>query len=162
MQLFANVLACDNGMTSAKSLLSFDEKHNGTLIARFAAMELKMLINLQTQIEEMNGLVAKLDNQNMTRNEVEVFANRLFPAQDEEDVSTRTQNMREAIIVGFSRGAGNVGRTRWDAFNSVTEYMDHFSTFRATDYSAQENRFESLTTGGGAKLKARALEMLLN
>ena len=26
----------------------------------------------------------------------------------------------------FQHGKGNIGRTRWDAFNAVTEYFDHY------------------------------------
>jgi hypothetical protein len=70
--------------------------------------------------------------------------------------------MREAIVTGFSRGTGNRGQTRWDAFNSVTEWVDWESTFRTTEFSREENRFESLLTGKGANTRNRALELLLN
>lgn len=162
LQLFANVLACNNGMTKNESLVSFSQKHSGDLKSRFAALEFKLLVKLQDQINEMQGLVNALDNQPMTRAEVVSFAEQLFPTDDTDDVATRTKNMREAVITGFARGLGNVGQTRWDAFNSVTEYVDYFSTFRETDFSREENRFESLTTGSGSRIKARALEMLLN
>jgi hypothetical protein len=160
-QLFMNVLACDNGAVSQKSLVSFSEKHNGTIKARFAAMEFNLLVNLQNQIEEMQSVVNQLDTAEISRSEVVAFAETLFPSKGEE-VSTRTENMREAIVTGFSRGTGNVGRTRWDLFNSVTEFLDWGSTFRETDFSREENRFESLTSGNAARTRSRALELLLN
>lgn len=161
MQLFANVLACDNGMVRSESIISFSEKHNGTLSARFSAVEFNLLVNLQKQVEEMQGVVSKLDNAEISRSEVVAFAETLFPAKSEE-VSTRTENMREAIVTGFSRGTGNVGKTRWDLFNSVTEFLDWGSVFRETDFSREENRFESLTSGNAARTRSRALELLLN
>ncbi len=162
LQLFANVLACDNGMTRAESLVSFSEKHNTTLAARFDAVRYKLAINLQEQIAEMSGIVAKLDSKDMAVSEVETFARVLLPATDESDVSARLANQREAIVTGFSRGAGNRGQTRWDAFNAVTEFLDWQTSFRETAFPASENRFESLTTGNGARVRSRAMELLLN
>jgi hypothetical protein len=161
LRLFANVLACDNGMVGQKALVQFSEKHIGDLAARFAALEFNLHVRLQNQVEEMQGLVNTLDNAAMTRDEVVAFATRLFPAVDEADVSPRIENTREAIVTGFSRGLGNVGRTRWDAFNAVTEYLDWQSSFRETEFSREDNRFESLTIGNGARVRAQALELLV-
>jgi fido (protein-threonine AMPylation protein) len=55
-----------------------------------------------------------------------------------------------------------VGRTRWDAFNAVTEHLDWAGTFRETEFSREENRFESLVTGSAARVRERAMELLLN
>lgn len=162
LQLFANVLACTNGMTRQESLISFSEKHTGSLKDRFAALEYKLLINLQQQIEEMQGVVSALDNAEFTQAEMVNFATRLFPAQDENDVPTRTQNTRDQVIAGFSRGSGNVGRTRWDAFNAVTELLDWQTSFRETEFSREENRFESIVSGHVARTRSRAMEMLLS
>lgn len=160
LQLFANVLACENGMVSQRSLFAFSEKHNGSLSERFAAMEFNLSIRLQTEVEQMEALVSHLDRTPITAPEVERFATLLFPAVDENNVSTRVQTMRDAVTVGFVRGTGNIGRTRWDALNAVTEFLDWQSSFRETEFSREENRFESLTSGNAAKVRARALELL--
>jgi hypothetical protein len=160
LQLFVNTLACDNGMVSQRSLFAFSEKHNGSLVERFAAMEFNLAIRLQTEVEQMESLIHHLDSVQMDGGEMEAFAIRLFPATDENDVSTRIQTTRESVIEGFANGLGNVGRTRWDAMNAVTEYLDWQSSFRETEYSREENRFESLTTGNASKVRARALELL--
>lgn len=162
LQLLANVLACDNGMTRSDSLVTFSEKHTGSLKDRFAALEFKLMVNLQEQIEDLRGVVNTLDSRDMVQSEVESFARALFPAQDEENVPARTASARDEVITGFTRGAGNVGRTRWDAFNAVTEYLDHRSTFRETEFSREENRFESIVSGTVARTRNRALELLLN
>lgn len=163
LQLLLNVLACDNGMTKGESLVNFSEKHcEGTLGERFAAIEFNLNMRLLEQIEEMQGVVTTLDNTPMTRTEVVSFARALFPATDEAEVPTRTQNVRTAIETGFVRGAGNVGQTRWDAFNAVTEQLDWQGTFRETEFSREENRFDSIVSGAAARTRNRALELLLN
>jgi hypothetical protein len=162
LQLWANVLACNNGLARAESLVTFSEKHTGSIRERFAAMEFNLAIKLQEQIAEMQGVVDKLDNTPISRSEVIDFARALFPAADELNVSTRTENVRDAILTGFVRGTGNVGRTRWDALNAVTEHLDWAGTFRETEFSREENRFESLVTGSAARVRERAMELLLN
>jgi hypothetical protein len=162
LQLLANVLACDNGVVRSDSLFTFSEKHTTNIRDRFAAVEFNLAIKLQEQIEELRGVVNTLDNTPITRSEVIDFARALFPAADEANVPTRTENVRDAIATGFVRGTGNVGRTRWDAFNAVTEHLDWSSTFRETEFSREENRFESLVTGSAARVRERALELLLN
>ena len=162
LQLLANVLACDNGMTRSDSLVTFSERHCASIRERFTAMEFDLSMQLQTQIEEMQSTVNALDNTPITQSEVDAFARVLFPAADEANVPTRTANARDAIATGFVRGTGNVGRTRWDAFNAVTEHLDWSSTFRETEFSREENRFESIVSGSASRVRSRALELLLN
>jgi hypothetical protein len=162
LQLLANVLACDNGMTRSDSLVTFSERHCASIRERFTAMEFDLSMQLQTQIEEMQSTVNALDNTPITQSEVDAFARVLFPAADEANVPTRTANVRDAIATGFVRGTGNVGRTRWDAFNAVTEHLDWSSTFRETEFSREENRFESIVSGSASRVRSRALELLLN
>lgn len=161
LQLVANVLACDNGMTRANEIVSFNEKHSPNIKARFAALQYNLFVELQKQADEMQGVVNKLDNADFSVSEMEIFAERLLPSNGDE-VSTRTENRRAEIVAGFSRGTGNRGATRWDAFNAVTEFIDWQSTFRETEFSREENRFESILAGSGARMRARALEMLMN
>lgn len=163
LQLLLNVLACDNGMTKSESLINFSEKHcEGTLGERFKAIEFNLHMRLQEQIEEMQGIVTQLDNTPMARSEVISFARALFPTADEKDVPTRVANVRDSIVTGFARGAGNVGQTRWDAFNAVTEHLDWNGTFRETEFPKEENRFDSIISGSAARIRDRALELLLN
>lgn len=161
LALYANVLACDNGMVGTKSLVTFSEKHGRNLAARAKVMQERLHTNLLLEIGHTQEVIFTLDNKEMTVAEVTNFAERLFPT-DAEEVSTRTENMREAIVTGFSRGTGNVGRTRFDALNAVTEYLDWQSTFRETQYSREENRLDSLINGNGARIRSRAMELLLN
>jgi hypothetical protein len=168
LQLILNVLACDNGMTKGEALINFSEKHcEGTLHERFAEIEFNLHMKLQTQIEEMRGIVTALDTKPMTRKEVVNFARALYPSPEADapgskvEVPTRIENTREAIVAGFFNGRGNVGKTRWDAFNAVTENLDWNGTFRETEFTREENRFDSILAGSAARTRNRALELLL-
>lgn len=161
-RMFANVIACNNGMTNQKALFQFSSKHIGNTSKRISELEGRLQYLFVQAKDEMQDTVSKLDNSPMSRDEMTVFVNRLFPTQDETNVPTRLANVREAISTGFVRGTGNIGKTRFDAFNAVTEYLDWESTFKQTEFSREENRFESLLTGKASSLRAKALEMLLN
>lgn len=168
MKLCANVLACDNGMVSTKDLVSWNQKHNGCFADRFAAFKGKLAYMLQLEIDAMQDRVSKLDNTPMTGNEVERFVYSLFNATipantaERDAIPTRLLNRIEAITAGFTRGTGNTGRTRWDAFNAVTEHLDHGSSYRETENSKEDNRFASLLLGDGADLRERAMALLLS
>lgn len=162
LTLSACNLTCTNGMTSLQNVISFNSKHVGDIAGRLQQIEAKLQFNFALAIENMKEQVTALDNKSMSGKEIVRFAEKLFPAPDESNVSTRIENTRDEIVSGFSRGTGNQGRTRWDAFNSVTEHLDWNSTFRETEFSREENRFESLLTGKGAATRERALQLLLN
>lgn len=60
--------------------------------------------------------------------------------------------MFEALAEGFHYGRGNRGETLWDAYNAVTEYIDHR---RGT---ASERIVEYSMFGGGSKIKLAAFD----
>lgn len=165
LQLCANVLACDNGMVSARSLVSFNAKHNPNLRDKLDVFAGSLAMNLAMEVQAMQDTVTKLDNTPMAQGEVEPFARVLLGVEANakpDDIPTRTQTKLDAIITGFTRGTGNQGRTRWDMLNSVTEYLDHGANYRETNNSREDNRFASLFNGEGANIRARAMELLLN
>lgn len=160
LDLFANVLACDNGMVSQKSIVSFSGKHSPNLAERVNTMKKQLHTNLLLEIGRTQEIVFTLDNRPMSLPEMRAFTEQLFPVNGEK-VSTRLENIRETVYAGFTRGTGNRGQTRYDALNAVTEYLDWQSTFRETEFSREENRMDSLINGSGAKTRARALDLLL-
>ena len=95
----------------------------------------------------------------MTRGDSVAFFRRLLNAGSEE--STRTLNQLATLDNLFTRGTGNEGKTRWDGFNAVTEFVDHSRSSRVSDgRDKAEVRFESALLGTGDVLKARAFELL--
>ena len=121
----------------------------------------------------------KLLKWDISENEVRGFASAIFPDLKKKDEkkshATSEEKKREEVVNLFSRGLGNRGKTRWDAFNAVTEYLDHHAgSKRITkgmesdkvekkDYRKTfERRFISNMTGGmNNNLKHRAFNMLL-
>ncbi len=100
--------------------------------------------------------LAGMNDRLLTADQMAEFSRLLVPAKNENDVPTRTQNIRTEINRLFDRGAGNIGQSRWDALNAVTDYADHAQTLRGDN----STRLESSLLGTGAQLKQRAFDML--
>lgn len=68
---------------------------------------------------------------------------------------------RAQIVELFSRGLGNSGRSKWDALNAVTEFVDHHRRYGKTAQGdSSETRFASTLFGSGAALKQQAVSLL--
>lgn len=94
------------------------------------------------------------------------FTKLLFPARDKDGkaleinapASPQTEGYRSVVQRLFNRpSAGTYGQTRYDIFNAVTDYADHFQKVGKTS-----SRIESslLPSGNGQVLKERALKLL--
>jgi len=85
---------------------------------------------------------------------------------DAADESMAKARARRAKLIGeleerFVAGVGNHGETRWDALNAITEWVDHQKR-RGKDAAARTlQRFESTQFGDGARIKRRALRLLV-
>jgi hypothetical protein len=110
---------------------------------------------------------AKLDSKAMSKTELYNFLAEVYPMKDEDD--DRMVSRHNDIAALFSRGAGNLGQSRWDAFNAVTEYVDHHqhatrmaNAIENKNHEYIQNRIGSLSTPGGQmdRFKRRALNLL--
>jgi len=114
---------------------------------------------------------SKLAMSNMVRLDVIEFIKKLFPGQmkeivkngvakKEEVVSTRTKNNRLKVFglyEGEAKGSRFAPGTKWQAFNAVTEYIDHERSIRKTS-----NAWESSVFGSQAQnMRQKALNLLL-
>ena len=113
------------------------------------------------EVEERKRVTA-LAQVKMSFIDAESFFKELVGLKDDKDESsTRLKNQVDQLETLFARGSGNEGRTRWDAFNAVTEFVDHNRTVRMTgNRSGAEARFESSLLGSGDTVKARAFDLL--
>lgn len=97
----------------------------------------------------------------MSDDEASEAFNTLLGIREGAEVSTRAENQAKELNRLFLAGAGNYGTTRWDAFNAVTEYVDHSRASRVSEgRSGAEVRFESVLMGSGDALKAKAFDLL--
>jgi phage/plasmid-like protein (TIGR03299 family) len=104
-----------------------------------------------------------LRRQTMSEAQFKDFLRKLIPGADRAKRSTRTDNIRGTLMKLFKEGAGNIGTSRWDALNAVTEFTDHTRKMRKSEKRSDvDQRFDSIMFETGAKLKANALHMLLN
>src|SRR5690606_33289784 len=83
----------------------------------------------------------------------------------EDKNNTRMQNIREQIITlfdGQGLGMDMNQHSVWNAYNAITEYVDHHRTIRVSgDYSKEEARLDSLWFGSGAQIKQKAWDAAL-
>lgn len=90
--------------------------------------------------------------------DVSGFLERLIPAPSTKRGSTEHGRLRETLSTLFRQGLGNEGRTAWDAYNAVTEYVSHGGPQRGED--SPERRFARILDGSGDRLSRRALAIL--
>jgi hypothetical protein len=77
--------------------------------------------------------------------------------------STRMSNIREGMKERFESASNSlpgIAGTAWAAYNSVTEYVDHFRSIPKVEHDASR-RLESIWMGSGAVIKERALSVAL-
>jgi len=130
----------------------------------------KVLELAHAYYKDLQVVMNKLDDAEITMSYMEGFVGALMPVTKDE-VPTRTKNRHETILSLFANGRGNLGKTKWDAYNAVTEFVDHHSVGRlsttrtlrseASDNLDAETRFERAILGSGAALKQKALDLLL-
>lgn len=110
-----------------------------------------------------------LNDKIMAPQEAKAFLDKLMPKNAKKDNSKQSMRLirrKSHIIDLFNSGAGNIGRTRWDMLNAVTEYFDHHNNpnkILKHGTIALEKRFVSNTIfGQGVQIKQKALDLLLN
>ena len=104
----------------------------------FELIALKMLETKTSEKDAMDYFVALTKYQDETK-----------------ETSTRLKNIREIMAGLFTSGQGNYGETLWDAYNAVTEYVDHKQGGRGLN----QDRNNRILTGVGANLKSRAFDL---
>lgn len=128
----------DDGIQSALQVLGYVESEE----ARQREIAQRMASNWLTPSDASNAF------------------NKLLGIQEGKEPSTRAENQAKELNRLFNSGTGNNGLTYWDAFNAVTEYVDHGRSSRVSEGRDQkEVRFESVLLGSGDALKAKAFDL---
>lgn len=99
----------------------------------------------------------------LNRDAVKSTIEKLFPGSQnpetgEIEVSTRTENARDAVLASFlgkGKGADVRGYTAWGLLSAVTDYQSNERPVRATT-----NRWAAVTLGGGNDLAQSAMDLL--
>lgn len=165
---YQNRVICNNMMSS----LNNASRKNGIGIKHTPTWE----DNLQLAIDafkqsisssnEFAEAIEGLATTRMTKLQAARFALRFFndfkPMKREKSRTSRSRNRNhskvEELMHLFEQGAGNEGKTRYDMFNAVTEYLDHVSVRKNVNTG---RRFLSNLNGLQAGKKRKAVKELL-
>ena len=126
-------------------------------------------------LKQFEKIANILDQKRMTSDQCRGFATALLPDPErkkdengkeiEVRTTSRLANRREAIVDLFANGAGNLGATRWDALNGLTEWVNHHNNagkLEKQGRQAAERRLVSTLMGGPQdQLMQRGLTLLL-
>jgi len=115
-------IACDNALHMLTISSDTCSRHSSIFDTRVETMVGNIAQSIQAA-KNFNDTMKKLKGIKYTRDEMVKLTQRLIPVEKEE--STKRALKRERIVELFESGRGNVGETRWDALNAITEYETH-------------------------------------
>lgn len=158
----ANVLPALLGRKGAQR---WSMRHVGSTDGKIAAARQALAISFQAS-DQFSAIANGLLGRKMTIDDIAAFTEVLIPNPkgDDAELATKTKGRREAIVAlaQNSPNLANVRGTAWATLNAVAEYADHFMVARETKQTGRdENRAASIFDGQAARLKARALSILI-
>ena len=119
-------VACDNAMhlidTEEAIARTLGVRHALTFDGKIEAMIDNIRSNVNTTIK-FGEVANKLRIEKFSREDMVKLTGELIPVTDKD--STKRINKREKLVELFTNGRGNVGESKWDALNAVTEYETH-------------------------------------
>ena len=119
-------VACDNAMhlidTEEAIARTLGVRHALTFDGKIEAMIDNIRSNVNTTIK-FGEVANKLRIEKFSREDMVKLTGELIPVTDKD--STKRINKREKLVDLFTNGRGNVGESKWDALNAVTEYETH-------------------------------------
>jgi len=155
-RLYIERLRCLNGQVSREIKSNMWVSHTSNRAELHSKRWKTFMNDLQQDVDGIKVEFTKLAQARMTADQFEDFLKKLMPSE-----GTKADNRRTKLVELFNTGEGNEGKTRWDAFNAVTEYATHFRNYRETDVrSVETNRFLGVMERN--KLGKQALNLLLN
>ena len=172
---FTKRVSCSNQFAAIKrAAAGFSIRHSSSWENRVDEARKRFRVAMQSNIEfaEAASSMALID---MGEDEFKKFALNILPDIKPNHYAPegRSQEKKRELMFGlFQHGKGNIGRTRWDAFNAVTEYFDHYegstrianAIERGQDVrKSMERRFLNSLAGGQTNItKHKAYELLTN
>ena len=112
---------------------------------------------------ELQQAYNKLANYQVNDDWLDIYIRAVIPAKNENEVSTRTINIRDGIGSRFeseSNSLPGIKGSAWAAYNAVTEWTDHFSIY-SKEKRDTTARLSSIWLGCGSELKKRAFDIAL-
>jgi len=148
------VLVCSNGMTANQKGARFMLRHTKNVKDRYDEA-LKIFARSEAYFDQFIGQARTLAKKIMTAQDLKKYVQHLFPADPKtKKFSTRALNQQSIVTTLFFEGMGNLGQSAFDAYNALTEYLDH-KRFDDEDKASASNTF-----GTGRKLRDKAFAYL--
>jgi len=159
-------VVCQNTLSSALSVRNAGE---GVTIRHFpdiykkvkeARKTLGLAIEYYDVLAEAFNALARFD---IKESWLDEYINVTMPAPEDKEPSTRLLNIRGGMKDCFSSASNSlpgIRGTAWAAYNSVTEYVDHYRRVPKLKKD-KTRRLESIWIGSGARIKERALAVAL-
>lgn len=152
-------VVCQNtlnlSMADAKNGIAL--RHSGNIKNKIeeARKILGISINYYDQFE---NIIKKFETFKMQKESLNKYFDNVLSINDEKEISTRKENQKNDLLCLFENGKGNQTGNKhslWKAYNSFTEYVDHYRTVKNLNEDAS-NKLSSIWFGSGAKLKEKA------
>lgn len=158
-------IVCRNTLDAAMSrglTNRFSIRHTASASARLDEAHRflsQLMANAARQSEEFQRMAQERMDADAMRNFAREWLDEIADASRKE--AKRRQEVDELVQL-FESGRGNSGESLWDAYNSVTEWLDHHrARYRgASERIRAERRLESTLSGGSYAKKGRARAML--
>lgn len=167
------VLTCMNGaMMRGVVMNAFHVRHSKMAKERIAEA-LRIYAGVDVYLNELLEKARFLDQKIFDKAAVKLFVEECFPVQTDAAreaarlgvgepngnagtiIPAQTITARNEVYRLFFEGMGNQGRSAWDAYNALTEYLDHHKYLNA-------DRAEKTSTfGTSRKLKEKAFDYLM-
>ena len=143
-------IACDNAfhLIAQNEEASDRARHSASFDTHVDGM-INNIVSAISTTKNFTQIVEKLKNEKFNRDQMVQFTQKLIPG--EKDESTRRQNKREKLVELYEGGRGNVGESRWDAFNAITEFETH---------TGRQSPEKLIRTFSANTLSRRALDLL--
>lgn len=106
------------------------------------------------QVEETQIAYNKMAKKEITLDAMDTYLNKLF--FENKEVSKQGENKKDTVIKLFNSGKGNEGKTIWDLYNGVTEYIDHHKVTHNNGSNWVASNF-----GSGIAVRDKAFDMAL-
>lgn len=172
---FTKRVSCSNQFAAIKRAASgFSIRHSSSWENRVDEARKRFRVAMQAN-NDFALAATEMALIDMGEDEFKTFALKILPDVKPNRYAPdgRSQEKKRELMFGlFRHGKGNIGRTRWDAFNAVTEYFDHYEgstrIANAIDRGqnirkSMERRFLNSLAGGQTNIvKHKAYELLTN
>lgn len=143
---------CNNGLWLTRKKYAFKVKHTKN-VSKLMNIAIDAYAGIIKGFEYFEQDINILKNKMLDSQNAEKLIKEIMGVKDDK-ISTRKKNQINKIYHAFENGAGNGGRTTWDLYNGIVEYIDHDS------FDNQDKRID-FAMDTGLKLQTKAFEKLL-